>query len=132
MSGVVDRELVRFVVVGVGSAGVLYLSGYLLQSLMGLAVFEATATAYLGAFVVAYLSHKFWTFGNRVSHQQALPRYLLTQLVCALLTAQVTTQFSVLFPGLRPAYYAGFATLLASTLSFISSKFWVFADARSK
>jgi putative flippase GtrA len=122
------RTFLRFVTVGVGGAVVLFAATYGFQR-AGAAPIWGYALAYLIAFVFSYSLQRAWTFGARHSHNEALPRYLLLQLVCAgasALTGQALTNWT----SCPPILISACSTVLASALSFLGASFWVFSARR--
>lgn len=132
MSGQAPHRLLRsrparFLVVGVGAAGLLFALSFALVSL-GLKPFAASVIAYAVAFVTAYTAQRNWTFGAAQAHGVALPRYLAVQLGCALL-AGATSHVCVEWLGASHAAMSATTTVLASAASYVLSSRWVFAPA---
>ena len=71
------------------AAVLLFALSYIFVARAGISPFVANTLAYGVAFVCAYFAQRGWTFGASHSHGHALPRYLATQLVCALLAGVV-------------------------------------------
>ncbi|TPM35646.1 GtrA family protein [Mesorhizobium sp. B2-3-4] len=114
----------RFVVVGVGAAGLFFVLSWLLVSL-GLPPFAGSAIAYATAFVIAYRAQRGWTFGEEHDHRTAFPRYLALQAGCAAFSGLVS-QVAVTHFGLSPVAMSALATVATSTISYVVSRLWVF------
>ena len=93
-------RLVRFLIVGVGAAVLLFVLAYLFVNL-GMAPFAGSTLAYAIAFVVAYTAQKSWTFKSRESHGTTLPRYFVLQAGCAIVSG-VTAHTAVTHFGASP------------------------------
>ncbi|MDB5423580.1 MAG: GtrA family protein [Phenylobacterium sp.] len=120
------RRLVRFIASGGGTALLFFCLSYLGMRL-GFGPFAASAGAYAVAFLVGYAIQRGWTFEGRHKHGRALPRYLLLQLGCALLTSGVSQAAASLF-AVPPLAISLMATALAGAISFTVSLLWVFPD----
>jgi putative flippase GtrA len=116
-------KLVRFVIVGVTAAVLLFTLTYLLNTL-GLPQIIAAPLAYSASFVYAYTLQHGWTFRGSAPHRRALPRYLIAQLGCAGL-AGIVGQSAAHF-GAPRAFASIAATVAASATSYFVSMLWVF------
>jgi putative flippase GtrA len=116
--------LLRFTLVGVGAALLLFSLSYLFVE-AGLPPFPASALAYGIAFAAAYTGQRNWTFGSGHPHRSALPRYLAVQLACGGLAGFVS-HVSVTRLGMPPLAMAAATTVLASAASFLATSLWVF------
>ncbi len=126
VSVIADRaRLVRFLVVGVGAAALLFVLSYLFVKL-GMAPFTGSTLAYLIAFIVAYTAQRNWTFQSKGSHTTTLPRYFVLQAGCAIVSG-VTAHTAVSVFGASPFAMSGITTIVASVVSFVLSSVWVFA-----
>lgn len=118
------REL-RFLIVGGGAAlGLFLLSWALLAA--GMQPFAGMVLAYGVCFACAYWLQRNWTFKVSHSHTRSLPRYLMTQLVCAGisgLVAYAATQWC----GFGPSVAAMSGTVIGSATSYVLSSRWAFA-----
>jgi putative flippase GtrA len=121
-------RIVRFVCVGVGVAVLFMVLTYLLVS-AGVAPFLASIVAYGLCFVVAYLLQRFWTFEAKHPHAEALPRYFVLQVACAILSGLVA-QVAVDRFGATHLVASGLAASTAGALSYVGSIRFVFPDAR--
>lgn len=121
-------RIVRFVCVGVGVAAFFMVLTYLLVS-SGVAPFLASILAYGVCFVAAYFLQRYWTFEAKHPHREALARYLVLQLACALFSGLVP-QVAIDRFGATPLVASGLAAFTAGVLSYIGSACFVFPDAR--
>jgi len=119
-------RLVRFVIVGVGAALLLFMLSWALVS-AGLPPFVGSVIAYMLAFVVAYSAQRGWTFEGRHDHAHAFPRYLVTQLVCAAF-AGLSAHVAVSIFSASPLIMSAIITVAASAASYVLSSVWVFRD----
>lgn len=119
-------RLVRFVIVGVGAALLLFILSWALVE-AGLPPFVGSVIAYMLAFVVAYSAQRGWTFEGRHDHAHALPRYLVTQLVCAVF-AGLSAHVAVSIFSASPLLMSAIITVAASAASYVLSSVWVFRD----
>lgn len=126
LTGLLNFKSVRFLIVGAGAAGLLFLLSYLFVS-VGMEPFAGSTLAYAIAFICAYFTQRGWTFGAAHSHGHALPRYLATQIACAVL-AGVTAHVTVKGFGAPTFAMSALATAIASGTSFLLSRYWVFPD----
>ena len=128
LSGLLDHETVRFVMTGGGAAMLFYLMTFVaLRS--GAPPFAGTLTAYAVTVVTSYTIQHSWTFRGRRGHGHAFPRYVAAQVVSALLAATLARATSDL--GLTAAALALVPTLAASAVSYVLSRYWVFAQTRT-
>lgn len=117
-------RLVRFVIVGVSAAGVLFGLSWLLVTL-GLSPFLGSVIAYAVAMAVSYTAQRSWTFGGAHAHGRALPRYLTLQIGCAAFSGLVS-HVAVSRFGMAPLAMSAVMTLLVSAVSYVLSSSWVF------
>jgi putative flippase GtrA len=117
-------QLVRFVIVGVAAAALLF-SLTLALNRFGMPPFAAGAAAYAVAFAFAYTLQRGWTIGGGHAHKRALPRYFIVQVGCAL--ASGATSHVVLTVLGWPLWLSSAAvTVAASAISFVLTSRWVF------
>lgn len=122
-----SSQLVRFIIVGGGGALLYFALMWFFRADLGWTPFSATICAYAMSFCAVYtLQHK-WTFRSGASHKVTLPRYVVVQVTCALLTAGITQVVSQLYLRSPGWLLAGISTVVAAGLSFILSSLWVFA-----
>ncbi|TPK60038.1 GtrA family protein [Mesorhizobium sp. B2-4-19] len=119
-------RLIRFAVVGIGAALLFFLLSWALVS-AGLPPFAGSVIAYMLAFVVAYSAQRGWTFEGRHDHAHALPRYLVTQLVCAVF-AGLLAHVAVSIFSASPLVMSAVITVAAGAASYALSSAWVFRD----
>jgi putative flippase GtrA len=119
-----DGTTARFLVTGCGAAVLFFVLSFAAVR-AGLSPFVGTLSAYAICFVAAYLTQRAWTFGHAHRHRDALPRYLVAQLACGLLSASLARLLGRI--GLPPLAMAALVTLASSSLSYALSRFWVFA-----
>lgn len=119
-------RLVRFAVVGVGAALLFFLLSWTLVA-AGSPPFVGSVIAYTLAFVVAYSAQRGWTFGGRHDHGRALPRYLVTQLACAMF-AGLSAHVAVSMFSASPLVMSAVITVATSVVSYVLSSVWVFRD----
>jgi putative flippase GtrA len=121
-----EARPVRFAVVGIGAALLFFVLSWALVS-AGLPPFVGSVIAYALAFVLAYSAQRGWTFEGRHDHGRALPRYLVTQLVCAVF-AGLSAHVAVSIFSLSPLVMSAIITLAAGAASYVLSSVWVFRD----
>jgi putative flippase GtrA len=121
---IVGTRVFRFVVVGVGAAGLLFVLSFLLVS-AGLPPFTGSVIAYAAAFAVAYTAQRSWTFGGRHDHGRALPRYFILQLCCAAFSGTIS-HIAVNRLSMSPLAMSALTTIAASAVSYVFSSKWVF------
>ena len=119
-----ESETIRFVITGGSAAAFFYLLTYALIEL-GAPPFNGTLAAYTVALVASYSVQHAWTFRGRQTHRRSFPRYLAAQAAAALVAGTVARACGQW--GAPPAAVALASTLTGSGLSFVLSKFWVFA-----
>ncbi|WP_296737422.1 GtrA family protein [Mesorhizobium sp.] len=119
-------RLARFVVVGIGAALLFFVLSWALVS-AGLPPFAGSVIAYLLVFVMAYSAQRSWTFEGRHGHGRAFPRYLVTQLVCAVF-AGLCAHVAVSIFSAPPLVMSAIITLAAGAASYVLSSLWVFRD----
>lgn len=119
-----DMRLARFITVGLGAALLLFCLTWLLARI-GMSPMAGGIAAYVIAVAVAYTAQRSWTFGGRHDHASALPRYLVVQACCALLSG-LTSELAVTMLDAPPLLMSAIATVAASAASFVLSSLWVF------
>jgi putative flippase GtrA len=123
-----ELRLLRFIVVGLGAAALLFVLTYAFVS-AGLPPFLGSTLAYALAFIVAYSAQRGWTFGGRHDHSHAFPRYLALQLCCALLSG-VVSHVAVAQFGMSSLAMSAVTTVVAGAASYVLSSLWFFPDRR--
>jgi len=112
-------RFVRFAVVGVGAALLFFFLSWALVS-AGMPPFAGSVIAYGLAFIVAYSAQRGWTFEGQHDHGRALPRYLVTQLVCALF-AGLSAHVAVSIFSASPLVMSAIITLAADVAMMSTS-----------
>jgi len=125
-----DHRVARFVIVGGGAAGMFFALSYLFVK-AGMTPFLGSATAYVVAFICAYLAQRGWTFGGTHAHGDAFPRYLAAQFGCALLAGGVA-HLAVFHLAAPPSVMSALSTAIASIMSYMLSSRWVFAKTMER
>jgi putative flippase GtrA len=120
---------VRFIIVGVGAALLLFALNWLFVA-FDAPPFVSGIVAYAIAFVCAYSAHHGWTFGGAHAHSQSFPRYLAVQAFCALLSGLISHVSVAVFDA-SPAIMSAAATVIGSTTSYLLVRYWAFADSRA-
>jgi len=123
----IGSQPVRFALVGVGAAALMFALSYLFVS-VGMRPFLGATVAYAIAFVFAYMTQRAWTFGARHRHGHAFPRYCAIQVVCALLSG-VLAHLLVAYLSTPPLIMSAVTTVAASVASYFLSSRWAFAEA---
>ena len=118
----------RFLVTGC-SAAALFFTLSVVMVKAGLSPFAGTLCAYAVAFVAAYTAQRAWTFRGQHRHRDALPRYLATQVGCAVLSAGLARLLAEA-GGLSPVPMAAITTVVSSGASYMLSRYWVFPGIR--
>lgn len=116
----------RFVIVGVSVAFLFFVLHYLLMRI-GVLPFASSIISYAVAFVFAYIAQQRWTFGGQHAHARAFPRYMATQVFCALLSGLVSQVCASVF-GAPPSVISVSSVVVGSGASFLLGRFWVFSD----
>lgn len=117
----------RFLVAGVVAA-IFYFSANYVFLWAGIPGFLAGAMAYICAIVLGFSLQHFWTFRNRTRVLHSLPRYLMVQVLCILLSGGAVHTAVTVF-GAKPFLASLCATIALSALSFVTSTRWVFKNA---
>lgn len=121
------RRLGRYVVVGLtaNGLGVAVFEGLVR---LGLAPEAASFAAFFPSFGCAYLLNRRWSFGSALPHGAALPRYVLATAAAVGVQIGLVALFFRVF-GLRPVAAQVLAIGIATPLSYLLLRFWVFAEA---
>lgn len=128
LGGLLRNQTVRFVITGGGAALLFYVLTYaFIRS--DAPPFAGTLAAYAIAFATSYTVQHAWTFQGRQAHSSSFPRYLAAQIAAALLASTTARLCGGL--GAPVALTALASTLTASALSYVLSRYWVFADRRT-
>ncbi len=122
-----DSQALKFILTGVATAALYFLLSFSLVS-NGVQPFAGGLIAYSISLSVSYTIQHGWTFSGRAVHRRALPRYLVLQLSCAVLSG-ITCQIAVSRFNLSYVWMSAVATLICGAVSYFVSKSWVFRDA---
>lgn len=125
-----SRQEIRFIITGSSGTLLFFALSFTLVS-AGMAPFTGSALAYGICFVIVYTTHRNWTFSANVPHGRALPRYLLLQAFCAIMSGLVA-HFLVSVFGFAPLAMSALTAIAAAGFSYIVSSLWVFADRQGK
>lgn len=118
-------KLLRFLTIGILSAGVYCGLSYFAQKMLGWAPFIASNAAYILAFLGSYLLQRNWTFKSSLPHRHTLSRYALLQICCSVLTG-IVAQLAVQLTPSSLLLAVACATICAGSLSYVLSKTWIF------
>jgi putative flippase GtrA len=131
LEDVLSRRETRFLLAGAGLAGFFFIAVFLL-TIGGLAPFASSVLAYFGALGLGYFVQRNWSFRGRHSHSKALPRYLMLQTGCAVLSG-LGAQAATSYFRMPPLAMSIVNTFLMALISYVVSLNWVFPDdQRSK
>ena len=118
-------ELPRFIIIGGGAAATHYTVALALVH-SGLEPQRANVLAFLVAFNVSYLGHRFWTFADtHLRHRESLPRFAVVAGSSFALNALL---FHLLLRYTGMPYYLALALVLVAVaaLTFFTSRLWAF------
>jgi len=121
-------KTIRFIIVGVLGALVYFIASYLFLTYTELPAYLASLLAYACSFGFAYLGQKLWAFRSIAPHSVTLFRYAVLQACCATFAATFTQVF-VSYSEWSPLLLSGVATIFTSSISYVVSSCWVFADS---
>lgn len=125
MTKQLNRDVLRFLLVGIGSNVINYLSYYLLL-LISAPVFLAAVCGYLLGLLCSYHFGRTWVFGHRFDVEAAgIGRFLPVYAFGGLGMAAITT---ALVDGLTLHYAVGwfFGAGFAAGSNFVGLRWWVF------
>ena len=117
---------IRFVVTGGSAALIFVATAFFLRSWTAAPPYVASGAAFLVSFAYAYPMQRSWTFGSRHEHRGTFPRYLAAQVFCLALSA-LLSQALVATWGAQPFVMASLTAGVVSIVSFVLTRFWVFA-----
>lgn len=120
-----ENQTVRFLSAGSMTAFLYFGLIYVLLTL-GMPSWLSALVAYLAAFSVGYVAHKFFTFQSVASHSTSLPRYALLQISCAAI-ATVSAGAAERFGLTQPLIISLISTVVLGTVSYLASSKWVFS-----
>jgi putative flippase GtrA len=119
----------RFIIVGTLMAAVYFGLFLLLHSLAGFRPLEASAIAYPACAFISYIFHRSWSFQSEEPVRESLPKYLILQFSCLVMTA-ISTQVAYVLFDIDGLQISILTTIFAGTISFFVSSLWVFSDAK--
>ena len=123
--------LFAFIAVGGASAmAFVVLSTLAIRLDTGLADWVVSTACYAAFVLPVYLLHRRFSFGSRVAHGTALPRYVLVQGVGLLLTALFALLFHQML-GLPAALAAMLVVGATIAVNYLVLRRWAFAEPRS-
>ncbi len=122
-----DSQMLRFIIAGAAAASLYFLASLIFVE-VGFGPFWGSLLAYGLAFLAGYGLQRRWTFQARHRHRDSLPRYLLLQLVCALLAA-VLAELLVGELHFSATTMAVATTAVVGLTSYLGSRCWVFPAA---
>lgn len=124
--------IISFLLIGGGAAlGFVILSSQLVGLWPARDAWIVSAFCY-GAFILpVYLLHRRFTFASEAAHVQALPRYVVVQMMALLLAAVFGFVFhgTLALPSLPAAVLV---TVLTSGVNYMVLKGWAFAFERAR
>jgi putative flippase GtrA len=124
---VVQRQFIRYVLIGLLAFAVEYSSFYLLYVVGGMFLLAANALSFCLGLVVAFILNRLWAFGShqyskRASHQFGF--YATLAVVNLLLTLAIVAGLKWI--GVQPTVGKLIAMIITSSWNFLFLKFWVF------
>ena len=118
------RQLLRYVMVGVGSNVILYLA-YLLLTGLGLGHKTAMTLSYGVGILQTFLINRSWTFGHQGHIRSAFIRYIAIYLLGYLVNFSGLYIFVDLF-GFAHQLIQGVMIIIVAVLLFVLQRLWVF------
>ncbi len=118
----------RYGLVGIVASAVHFAIGVFLHEKMGLVPLVAHAFGFFGGLFTAYTGHYYYSFKDSQKHSKRFPKFVITALVSLLLHQ---SGVYILVNRFQLDYsFQALPILLVSVplVSFLMSKFWVFAD----
>ncbi|AQT61387.1 GtrA family protein [Cellvibrio sp. PSBB023] len=124
----IKRELITFLVVGVLTVLIDYISYMTLYHFNILNVGYAKAGGFICGTVFAYFANRMWTFGHRKSTRRSIPKFILLYTVTLGANVAINSSSLILMSGIEYSILIAFviATTVSSCLNFIGMKFFVF------
>jgi len=119
-------ELHAYIIVGCCAAAVHFCIVLLLVQYFHWSPLLANLLAFVIAFQVSYLGHRFWTFPDTaLTHQQSLPRFFLVASGSFLIN-EAMYYFLLNYTPLPYWLSLGIVLVLVAVITFISSRLWAF------
>lgn len=122
---------IRFVMVGMITAVIYLLMGYLLSKYSPLGAINSANIAFVTAVTINYGFHHAFTFQKKTTHQHSLPRFVATMAVGFVVNALVVWVSISLFE-LQQIIAQIIAMLIVIASNFVLFSFWVFPEANNK
>jgi dolichol-phosphate mannosyltransferase len=110
--------LLRFLVSGGSAAAVLLLLLYVFTDLLGFWYLASSIVAFLGAFVVSFTLHKFWTFAD--PHLGRAPTQAAAHFTAGLINLGLNTTFLYILVDYAHIHYLVSQILVSSSLAVVS------------
>lgn len=121
--------LLRFGSVGVAATAIYFVLALVFQWHGALGATPSSLLAYAVAALFSYMAHRSFTFGSQQAHGSALPRFIVTTLLGALLALAIPYALHDTM-GL-PAYVPVIAVcILIPLINLLVLRFWVFPEQR--
>jgi putative flippase GtrA len=118
------RQLLRYIMVGVGSNVILYLA-YLLLTGLGLGHKTAMTLSYGVGILQTFLLNRSWTFGHQGHIRSAFIRYIVIYLLGYLVNFSGLYIFVDVF-GFAHQLIQGVMIIIVAVLLFVLLRLWVF------
>ncbi|AZN37822.1 MAG: hypothetical protein RL571_1523 [Pseudomonadota bacterium] len=118
------KQLLKFGIVGLAATG-LHLLLALVLLYFGVNVYLANSGAFLGAFVLSYIGHNYWTFSMSSWHPGTLLKSFLLASI-GFLTNNILLTFLLKIAMFNEGMALFFSLLLVPLLSYFGSRIWVF------
>ena len=120
--GQVIGQLARFAGVGVANSVLYFVLATLFSGVFGFASLAASVLAYAIAAAVAYVGHKFLTFGSTAGTPYEIARFVVASGIGLSLAALIP----ILLAGFVPLISFATVLVLVPACSFLVMKFFVF------
>ncbi|RZW20488.1 MAG: GtrA family protein [Desulfobulbaceae bacterium] len=118
------KQLLRYVMVGIGSNAILYLA-YLLLTGLGLGHKTAMTLLYMVGIFQTFLLNRSWTFAHQGHVRSAFIRYIIIYLLGYLVNFSGLYVFVDVI-GFSHQLIQGVMVILVAVLLFVLQKLWVF------
>ena len=123
------RQPIVFGVVGVSLALIYFVAASAGSAGLGLEPAIASGCSYLLMIPLAYFAHRIITFRSSAVHKVAFPRFVVTSCMGVALSWVIPYLASRLFAA--PHWLSFLAVcVIVPTLSFVTTRAWVFVEAR--
>ena len=125
-----NRQLLRYAMIGIGSNVILYLA-YLLLTGFGLGHKTAMTLLYGVGILQTFLLNRKWTFGHQGNIHGAFIRYVTVYLLGYLVNFSGLYIFVDVL-GFAHQLIQGVMIILVAVLLFVLQRFWVFDDKNNE